>query len=62
MGSGRTDDFDDSDADEPDPYMRRVREEAKERDDEDSSEDEDFVPGEGGSDVAEEYVVVEGCK
>ncbi|XP_050723179.1 FACT complex subunit Ssrp1-like [Eriocheir sinensis] len=55
MGTGRTDDFDDSDADEPDPYMRRVREEAKERDDEDSSEDEDFVPGEGGSDVAEEY-------
>ncbi|XP_045130048.1 FACT complex subunit Ssrp1-like isoform X1 [Portunus trituberculatus] len=57
MGGGRNDDFDDSDADEPDPYMRRVREEAKERDqdEEDSSEDEDFVPNEGGSDVAEEY-------
>ncbi|XP_071516911.1 FACT complex subunit Ssrp1 [Panulirus ornatus] len=58
MGS-RKDDFDDSDADEPDPYMRRVREEAKDRDegddDEDSSEDEDFAPGEEGSDVAEEY-------
>nr|XP_053630349.1 FACT complex subunit Ssrp1-like [Cherax quadricarinatus] len=55
---GRKDDFADSDADEPDPYMRRVREEAKERDDddeEDSSEDEDFAPGEEGSDVAEEY-------
>ncbi|KAG7163414.1 FACT complex subunit Ssrp1-like [Homarus americanus] len=58
MGS-RKDDFDNSDADEPDPYMRRVREEAKERDqdddEEDSSEDEDFAPGEEGSDVAEEY-------
>lgn len=57
MGN-RKDDFDDSDADEPDPYMRRVREEAKDRDegddDEDSSEDEDFAPGEEGSDVAEE--------
>ncbi|XP_063599816.1 FACT complex subunit Ssrp1-like isoform X1 [Penaeus indicus] len=55
---GRKDDFDDSDADENDPYMRRVREEAKERDDDDdegSSEDEDFAPGEEGSDVAEEY-------
>lgn len=54
---GRKDDFDDSDADENDPYMRRVREEAKERDDDDdegSSEDEDFAPGEEGSDVAEE--------
>lgn len=54
---GKKDDFADSDADEPDPYMRRVREEAQERDDddEDSSEDEDFAPGEEGSDVAEEY-------
>ncbi|XP_064111403.1 FACT complex subunit Ssrp1-like [Macrobrachium nipponense] len=54
---GKNDDFDDSDADEPDPYMRRVREEAQERDDgdEESSDDEDFAPGEEGSDVAEEY-------
>ncbi|KAK7083251.1 FACT complex subunit ssrp1 [Halocaridina rubra] len=54
---GKNDDFNDSDADEPDPYMRRVREEARERDDDDenSSEDEDFNPGEEGSDVAEEY-------
>ncbi|KAK3884833.1 hypothetical protein Pcinc_010918 [Petrolisthes cinctipes] len=37
MGS-RKDDFDNSDADEPDPYMRRVREEAKERHD-DNDED-----------------------
>ncbi|XP_076062638.1 structure specific recognition protein [Oratosquilla oratoria] len=52
------DDFGDSDADEPDHYMNRVRAEADERgnDNSDSEEDdEDFAPGEEGSDVAEEF-------
>ncbi|MCL4128187.1 UNVERIFIED_CONTAM: hypothetical protein GTU68_024625, partial [Idotea baltica] len=53
----KKDGFSDSDADEPDHYMNRVRAEAEERedDDEDESEDSDFNPGEEGSDVAEEY-------
>ncbi|RXG54821.1 FACT complex subunit Ssrp1 [Armadillidium vulgare] len=54
---GKKDTFSDSDADEPDHYMNRVRAEAEEREDDDDeeSEDSDFNPGEEGSDVAEEY-------
>ncbi|KAK2708372.1 hypothetical protein QYM36_014097 [Artemia franciscana] len=58
------DEFGDSDEETaPDAYLARVKREAKERDeeagggdsDEDESTDEDFNPGEEGSDVAEEY-------
>ncbi|CAO1443169.1 unnamed protein product [Diamesa serratosioi] len=55
------DDFGDSDKEEPDAYLARVKAEAKEResddtnDSEEESTDEDFNPNAEDSDVAEEY-------
>lgn len=61
-GNGYKNDFGDSDQDEPDAYLERVKAEAKERDDDDDNQDsddestdEDFAPGQDESDVAEEY-------
>ena len=58
-GRGLGDDFKGSDDDEPDHYMNRVKADAAEYgddddDDDDESTDEDFNPGDEGSDVAEE--------
>jgi len=48
----------DSDQEEPDAYLARVKREAAERDEDDDesgeSTDEDFNPGQEESDVAEE--------
>ncbi|XP_063225071.1 FACT complex subunit Ssrp1 [Bacillus rossius redtenbacheri] len=55
------DDFRNSDEDEPDAYLARVKAEAEERDEggeegeSDESTDEDFKPDQQESDVAEEY-------
>lgn len=62
-GNGYNNDFGDSDQEEPDAYLERVKAEAKERDDDDDdgqdsddeSTDEDFNPTQDESDVAEEY-------
>lgn len=60
--NGYNNDFGDSDQEEPDAYLERVKAEAKERDDDDGqdseddeSTDEDFNPTQDESDVAEEY-------
>lgn len=60
MTANYEDDFGDSDKEEPDAYLARVKAEAEERDSNESasdeeSTDEDFNPGELGSDVAEEF-------
>lgn len=59
MTSNYAEDFGDSDKEEPDAYLARVKAEAEERDSDDSasdeSTDEDFQPNERESDVAEEY-------
>lgn len=52
----------DSDQEEPDAYLARVKREAEERDDEggsgeEESTDEDFNPNQEESDVAEEWVI-----
>lgn len=55
------DDFGDSDKEEPDAYLARVKAEAKERESDDSNDseeestDEDFNPNVEDSDVAEEF-------
>lgn len=62
-GNGYNNDFGDSDQEEPDAYLERVKAEAKERDDDDDAQDseddestdEDFNPTQDESDVAEEY-------
>ena len=60
MTSNYNDDFGDSDKEEPDAYLARVKAEAKERESEESasdeeSTDEDFNPNVAESDVAEEF-------
>lgn len=60
MTSNYADDFGDSDKEEPDAYLARVKAEAEERDSNDSgsddeSTDEDFNPNVAESDVAEEF-------
>lgn len=60
MTSNYADDFGDSDKEEPDAYLARVKAEAKERESEESgsdeeSTDEDFNPNLQESDVAEEF-------
>jgi len=60
MTSNYADDFGDSDKEEPDAYLARVKAEAEERDSDESgsdeeSTDEDFNPNQAESDVAEEY-------
>jgi structure-specific recognition protein 1 len=60
MTSNYNEDFGDSDKEEPDAYLARVKAEAEERDSEESgsdeeSTDEDFNPNEQESDVAEEF-------
>lgn len=60
MTSNYADDFGDSDKEEPDAYLARVKAEAQERESEESgsdeeSTDEDFNPNIAESDVAEEF-------
>lgn len=60
MTSNYAEDFGDSDKEEPDAYLARVKAEAEERDSDESasdeeSTDEDFRPNEQESDVAEEF-------
>lgn len=60
MTSNYADDFGDSDKEEPDAYLARVKAEAEERDSDESgsddeSTDEDFNPNVAESDVAEEF-------
>ena len=60
MTSNYADDFGDSDKEEPDAYLARVKAEAEERDSDESgsdeeSTDEDFNPNVQESDVAEEF-------
>jgi structure-specific recognition protein 1 len=60
MTSNYNEDFGDSDKEEPDAYLARVKAEAEERDSNESasdeeSTDEDFNPNEQESDVAEEF-------
>lgn len=59
MTSNYADDFGDSDKEEPDAYLARVKAEAEERDSDGSSDeestDEDFNPNVQESDVAEEF-------
>lgn len=60
MTSNYADDFGDSDKEEPDAYLARVKAEAEERDSDESgsdeeSTDEDFNPNMQESDVAEEF-------
>lgn len=60
MTSNYADDFGDSDKEEPDAYLARVKAEAEERDSDESasdeeSTDEDFNPNLPESDVAEEF-------
>lgn len=60
MTSNYADDFGDSDKEEPDAYLARVKAEAEERDSDESgsdeeSTDEDFNPNMAESDVAEEF-------
>lgn len=61
MTSNYNEDFGDSDKEEPDAYLARVKAEAQERDygeesgSEEESTDEDFNPNEQESDVAEEF-------
>jgi structure-specific recognition protein 1 len=60
MTSNYADDFGDSDKEEPDAYLARVKAEAQERESDDSgsddeSTDEDFNPNIAESDVAEEF-------